>query len=104
MSLCKSRRLPHNAYSTAVYSQASEGAVEDWELWGDPQEIAKRKEQQLKARLPPEIRREELARDWAHCKAAAAAAKARADKAAHKAQGAKLRELKMEMQKLGEYL
>ena len=93
-----------NFANTAAYSQASDEAVEDWELWGDPQEIAKKKEQQLKARLPPDIRREQLAKDWAHCKAAAAAAKARADKAAHKAEGAKLRNLKMEMQQLGECL
>ena len=84
--------------------QDSNGAVEDWEVWGDPGEIARKKEQQLKARLPPEIRREQLAEEWVQCKSTAAAAKARSDKAAHKAAGAKMRELKMEMQRLGTWI
>ena len=57
--------------------------------------------QQFKARLPPEIRREQLAQEWVECKSTAAAAKAGSDKAAHKAAGARMRELKLEMQRLG---
>lgn len=83
----------------AAQSEGSE--IEEWELWGDPREVERRKAERKKAKLPPEARKAQLAEEWVRAKAAAANAKAAADKARQKAAGAVIRDLKLEMQQLG---
>ena len=81
--------------------QAGE-VIEDWEVWGDPREVERRKVERARAAQPPEQRRVQVVAEWATARAAAAGAKSAGDKAKQKSVGQIIRGLKQEMQQLGE--
>ena len=85
----------------AAALQAGE-VVEDWEVWGDPREVERRKAERARAAQPPEQRRVQVVTEWATARAAAAVAKSAGDKAKQKSVGQIIRGLKQEMQQLGE--
>ncbi|MEW5303786.1 MAG: hypothetical protein WDW36_006443 [Sanguina aurantia] len=86
---------------------SSDSEIEDWEIWGEPKEAAnnaawvRRRADRDRARLPLEVRRPQLAQEWAQAKAFAAAAKAAGDKVRQKTAGNLIRDLKQEMTRLG---
>lgn len=84
----------------AAALQAGE-VIEDWEVWGDPREVERRKAERARAAQPPEQRRVQVVTEWAFARAAAAAAKSAGDKARQKSVGQIIRGLKQEMQQLG---
>ncbi|GLI66500.1 hypothetical protein VaNZ11_010327, partial [Volvox africanus] len=73
----------------------------EWEMWGDPREVARRRAERARSRLPIEERRRQLAEEWGQAKEAAARAKATGDKARQKDAGLMIRDLKQEMATLG---
>lgn len=81
--------------------QGKQDEIEDWELWGDPREVERRKAERKKASMPLEQRRAQLAEEWSRAKSEAARAKAAADKARQKAAGLVIRDLKLEMKDRG---
>jgi len=81
--------------------QGGETVIEDWEIWGDPREIERRKADRKRANLPLEQRRVQLAEEWLQSKAEAATAKAAANKPRQKVAGLVIRDLKLEMKQLG---
>ena len=82
--------------------QDKDDIIHDWELWGDPREIERRKAERKKANIPPEVRRTQVAAEWVQAKQMAAAAKSAGDKARQKEAGTLIRDLKLEMKGLGE--
>jgi hypothetical protein len=88
--------------SSSANAQDSSGrSIEDWELWADPREIGRRRAERAAARLPPEVRRGQVATEYARAKDYAAQAKSSGDKGRQKEAGALIRELKAEMCRLG---
>ncbi len=77
--------------------------MEDWELWGDPREIERRKAERKRESLPLHVRKTHLAEEWGLARAEAAKAKAAADKPRQKAAGLLIASLKQEMKQLGGY-
>ncbi|GIL59641.1 hypothetical protein Vafri_14374, partial [Volvox africanus] len=82
-------------------SSCSSVADFEWEVWGDPREVARRRAERARSRLPMEERRRQLAEEWGQAKEAAARAKATGDKARQKDAGLMIRDLKQEMVTLG---
>ncbi|CAK0787622.1 hypothetical protein CVIRNUC_010844 [Coccomyxa viridis] len=82
-------------------SKQGEDAIEDWEIWGDPREIERRKAERARAATPPEQRKQQVAEEWALAKGEAARAKAAGDKARQKLAGQVIAGLKKETQQLG---
>eukprot|EP00884_Botryococcus_braunii_P002000 jgi/Botrbrau1/11800/Bobra.0224s0007.1 len=82
-------------------SGSQEDAVEDWELWGDPREIERRKAERQRRTLPPDVLRRMLAEEWSIAKAEAAKAKAAGDKSRQKAVGQLIASLKQQIKELG---
>lgn len=78
--------------------------MEDWELWGDPREIERRKAERQRKALPPEVRRKMLAEEWSTAKVEAAKAKAAGDKSRQKAVGQLIASLKQQIKELGPLL
>jgi hypothetical protein len=81
--------------------QGGETVLEEWEIWGDPREIERRKADRKRANLPLAQRRVQLAEEWLRSKTEAATAKAAADKPRQKVAGLVIRDLKIEMKQLG---
>lgn len=77
------------------------GQIDDWELWGDPKEIERRKAERARAAMHPEARKEQVAEEWATARGEAARAKAAGDKARQKAAGQVIAGLKKEIAQLG---
>ena len=75
--------------------------IEDWEVWGDPREVARRKAARARAAVPPEVRRDQLAGEWATARAEAARAKGAGDTARQKLVGRLIGALKQEATGLG---
>lgn len=75
--------------------------MEDWELWGDPREIERRKAERQRKALHPDLRRKMLAEEWVTAKAEAAKAKAAGDKSRQKAVGQLIASLKKQIKDLG---
>ncbi|EFJ53272.1 hypothetical protein VOLCADRAFT_86387 [Volvox carteri f. nagariensis] len=86
---------------TAGTSSCSSVADFEWEVWGDPREVSRRRAERARSRLPPEERRKQLAEEWVRAKEVAARAKATGDKARQKDVGLMIRDLKQEMAALG---
>ena len=78
--------------------------IEDWELFADPKEAERRKAERKRQALPLEERQHILASEWVDARSHAATAKAQNDKAQQKAMGQIIRNLKLEMSQLGEYI
>eukprot|EP00873_Tetraselmis_striata_P037555 jgi/Tetstr1/457819/TSEL_044364.t1 len=78
-------------------------AIEDWELqmWADPREAERRRAERAHAKLPPEVRRQQVVEEWHKARQEAAAAKAAGDKSRQRAAGQLIRDLKVEMGGLG---
>jgi ATP-dependent RNA helicase DHX29 len=81
-------------------SAASE-VVEDWEVWGDPREIERRRNERRRGALPRDQRLALIAEELAAAKAGAAAAKAAGDKGRQRGCGQVIGYLKQEMAELG---
>lgn len=75
--------------------------IEDWELWGDPREIERRRAERAFAALPVEQQRAALAAEYVASRAWAAAAKAAGDRTKQREAGQLIGALKAEMHKLG---
>lgn len=80
----------------------SNGVIEDWELFADPQEIERRKAERKRQALPLYERQQNLASEWVDARARAARAKSANDKSQQKAMGQVIRTLKLEMARLGQ--
>ncbi|GFR43283.1 hypothetical protein Agub_g4348, partial [Astrephomene gubernaculifera] len=81
----------------APSSSCSSVADFEWEVWGDPREVARRRAERARQRLGPEERRRQLAEEWGKAKEVAARAKTAGDKARQKDAGLMIRDLKQEM-------
>lgn len=79
----------------------SDGEIEDWELWGSPEEIAKKRAEKARKEMRREDKVALLAREMRGAKAAVAKAKREGDKGALKGFGAVIGKLRREMGELG---
>ena len=43
-----------------LFCMQGEDAIEDWEIWGDPREIERRKAERARAATPPEQRKQQV--------------------------------------------
>ena len=75
--------------------------IEDWEVWGDPREIERRKAERARAARPREERVGQVVGEWAVVRAEAARAKAGGDKGRQRAAGMAMASLKREAEELG---
>ncbi|BDA49474.1 Putative ATP-dependent RNA helicase DHX57 at C-terminar half [Coccomyxa sp. Obi] len=78
-----------------------EEQIDDWELWGDPKEIERRKAERARNAMHPEARKELIAEEWATARGEAARAKAAGDKSRQKGAGQVIAGLKREIAQLG---
>ena len=76
-------------------------AIEDWEIWGDPREVERRKMERSREMLPREARLKLIAEELSTVKEAATKAKMSSDKSAQKAAGQIIGQLKRELAALG---
>jgi ATP-dependent RNA helicase DHX29 len=83
------------------FLSSEHGSIEDWELWGDPEEIEKKRAEKARATMSMEDKVALIAHDMQHAKDAVAEAKCRGDKAALKEMGAIIGRLRREMGELG---
>jgi len=81
-------------------SDSKNEEIEDWEIWGDPREVERRKAERARKVLTREDRIQIIASDMAKAKENASAAKARGDKNAQKEAGSIIGQLRREMQEL----
>ncbi|DBA76164.1 TPA: hypothetical protein ACH3X1_009895 [Trebouxia sp. C0004] len=81
--------------------EQAEEVIEDWELWGDPREVERRKADRARAAQPLHVRQAQVASEWGQAKAEASQAKAAGDKNKQKSIGQVIRSLKQEMKALG---
>lgn len=76
------------------------GSIEDWEVWGDPEEIDRKRAEKSREKLSREDKIAIIAYDMFHAKQHAASAKAGGDKAGQKEAGAIIGKLRREMKDL----
>lgn len=81
-------------------SSSDGGSVEDWEIWGDPEEIERKRAERSREKLSREDKIAIIAHDMFHAKQHAAKAKANGDKAGQKEAGAIIGKLRREMKEL----
>jgi ATP-dependent RNA helicase DHX29 len=81
--------------------QSDASSIEDWEVWGDPREVERRRAERARERLPRDDRVGLIAAEMAQARAEAAAAKAAGNKDKQKACGQLIGLLRQEMQELG---
>ena len=82
-------------------SSPAGSTIEDWEVWGDSHEVARRKAARAQAAVPHDVRRDQLAGEWATARAEAARAKGAGDTARQKLVGRLIGALKQEAMGLG---
>ncbi|GAB4817860.1 hypothetical protein N2152v2_004906 [Parachlorella kessleri] len=89
--------------SQAGSDQGSEGGsvVEDWEVWGDPREVERRRAERKRSQLPRDTRILLIAEELTQAKDEAVRAKLAKDKDRQRALGELIRQLKLEMDQLG---
>ena len=75
--------------------------IEDWEIWGDPREVERRKAERARNQLSREARIQLIKNDMEKARENAAKAKQRNDKNAQKEAGSIIGQLKREMLALG---
>ena len=75
--------------------------IEDWEVWGDPREIERRKLERARAARPRAERVEQVVGEWGVVRAEAARAKASGDRGRQRAAGMAMASLKREAEELG---
>ncbi|CAL8464644.1 g4179 [Coccomyxa elongata] len=104
----KARKAREYILQYAVEESESDGEgsqgeeqIDDWELWGDPKEIERRKAERARNAMHPEARKELIAEEWAMARGEAARAKAAGDKPRQKAAGQVIAGLKKEIAQLG---
>ena len=96
-----------NAYSGSEDGEISDddddddGSIEDWEIWGSPKDIERKKAEKARNMLSREDKIAIIAHDMRCAKGDAAVAKANRDKEGQKHAGAVIGRLKREMQELG---
>ena len=78
-------------------------AVEDWEVWGDPREVERRRVERARAALPLGERKAMVWQELQATKGEAAAAKASRDKERQRGLGDIIRQLKQELEAMGEW-
>ena len=76
-------------------------SIDEFELWGDPREVARRKGERARRKLPPAEQKAALAAEFCRARGWAAVAKATRDKAKQREAGALIGALRREMQQLG---
>lgn len=81
-------------------SSSDDGNIEDWEIWGDPEEIERKKAERSREKLSREDKIAIIAHDMFHAKQHAAKAKANGDKAGQKEAGTIIGKLRREMKEL----
>ena len=79
----------------------SEAPIEDWEIWGDPREVERRRAERSRESLPRESRLALIAQELAAAKEAATKAKSSGDKSGQRAAGQMIGQLKRELASLG---
>ena len=75
--------------------------IEDWEVWGDPREIERRRAERARAARPRDERVEQVVGEWSVVRAEAARAKACGDKWRQRTAGMAMASLKREAEELG---
>ncbi|GMH43006.1 hypothetical protein BSKO_10928 [Bryopsis sp. KO-2023] len=73
----------------------------DYDVWSDPREVERRKQERKKGELPLEVRQKLIAKELVKMKQMAADAKAEKDKARQKEAGSRIPKLKSEMAEIG---
>lgn len=84
-----------------TFSDGDNGSIEDWEIWGSPEEIERRKAEKARNMLSREDKIAILAHDMYRAKDDAAVAKANKDKDGQKQAGAIIGRLRRDMKELG---
>ena len=89
--------------SSSERSHGSDKAsiIEDWEIWGDPREVDRRRAERARGALPRDDRLELIAMELSKTMQGAAQAKASGDKAEQRTYGQMIGQLKREMAELG---
>ncbi len=95
----QSKNNRHNDNDDDVSSVAS--SIEDWELWGTEEEKNKGRAARARAKMSPEARKQQVARDMTAAREDAAAAKMVGDKGRQRAAGQTIGALRQEMKELG---
>ncbi|GMH43014.1 hypothetical protein BSKO_10936 [Bryopsis sp. KO-2023] len=75
--------------------------LEDYDVWSDPREVERRKQERKKGELPLEVRQKLIAEELVKMKQMAADAKAEKDKTRQKEAGSRIPKLKSEMAEIG---
>lgn len=90
--------------SGASGASSPSSAVEDWEVWGDPREVERRRVERARAALPLPERKAMVWQELQATKTEAAAAKASRDKERQRGLGDIIRQLKQELEAMGEWV
>ena len=75
--------------------------IEDWEVWGDPRQIERRRAERARAARPRGERVEQVVGEWSAVRAEASRAKACGDRGRQRAAGMAMSSLKREAEELG---
>ncbi|KAG1663311.1 hypothetical protein FOA52_006270 [Chlamydomonas sp. UWO 241] len=97
----KSWILQYAEGSCSESGSCNAGEIDDWELWADPREVQRKRGERARAKVPPEVRRRQVAEEFVRVKEFAAQAKAAGNKPKQKEAGGMIRELKQEMERMG---
>lgn len=88
--------------TSSEISESSPGdVIEDWEIWGDPREVERRRAERARGALPRKDRLELIATELARTMQGAAKAKASGDRTEQRTYGQMIGQLKREIAELG---